>query len=95
MSDQLFYILEAICLSMMFIIAMVSRSVGVRMYRTNVFTAVAMKNVEDSMADKTYAYSQKRWEEVERVSYRRMFWMFWRPLSSFYDRDFLKDIGIK
>lgn len=78
------------------VLGFLMRNERVYNYRGKIIDAVYELNKADIRAGKkNYARLDHRWEALESVSYHRMTLMFWKPLASFFDQDFLKEIGLK
>lgn len=65
-------------------------------HRTKISDAVYKTGIEE-LEDGSYslAKSAQRWAYVREISYDKQVLMFWKPLESFYDQEFLKEIGVK
>lgn len=66
-------------------------------YQEKVLNAVHRRNIVSiDKGERGFpAKVQRRWDEYNKVSYSKMVLVFWRKPSSFYDQDFLQEIGLK
>jgi len=66
-------------------------------YQVKVLKSVHLKNLWSiDKGERGFpAKVQRRWDEYNKVSYSKMVLVFWRKPSSFYDQDFLQEIGLK
>lgn len=71
-------------LLIVFGIILTVRNFVVSRYRTAMLLRVYEAANRDAADDRDYDW---RFEEMGAVSYDQMFWLFWKPLKSFYPKD--------
>lgn len=86
--------IETISLILLAVIAVLMiRNGMVYKYRGKLIEAMYSKNRTEISMQK-YDKLDERHAAYDVVSYDEMVWKFWRPLHSFYDHEFLRDIGV-
>jgi hypothetical protein len=78
------------------VVILIVRDILVYRFRTRIIDGMYLKSCREiDLNIYKESIAQHRRKEFQRVSYHRMVFTFWKPLKSFYDREFLKDLGIR